>query len=171
MDKFCKDTWENLIPVDMETQKLIRSKGILSGSTLFGGGGDDSDIDYIVRYTPDIMNRLTNQNSFSYYKSRLYKEPDTLSVYVKFDKIKRPINLIVCNSDESFKAWTTATKLFAFFIQSDLKIEYKVIKDKNYRVSLFKSFREMLKNVFTNFEEYSQDSTVNDDYPDDDIPF
>lgn len=121
------------IPVKI-TAANIFERGFRTGSTVFGVDTKDSDIDIVVH--PDIAEDVLALPGVV-INSEEYDEDQT-RVCCRVPSTK--YNLIVCLTELEYLRWVTATNCIKLLCgNNDFK---KLIKDKETRVSLFKTLRD-----------------------------
>lgn len=139
---------------------IIREKGTVFGSYLFGGyDPDKSDIDILLPRDVEYKDQFGKTKHFSertfedymVYVSQEYRDEVFTSIYVKTKK-GMILNLFMFNDNYDFKVWHKATKLMIKICK--LKHIRKIIADKSKRVALFNS----LKMLYT-------DTNTGDDVP------
>jgi len=139
------------IPLGLE--KIIRKRGVKCGSCVFGGVRETSDVDilFLLDKTDDRIELL---NEF-YFHSRLdvefmryvagqYRDDDSefLSVYVKCQFTKRPVNLLLFDNEEHYYKWVDATRIMKLAIQ-DIRMK-KAMKNKQKRVHFFETIKDTI---------------------------
>ncbi len=127
---------------------IIREKGVICGSFIFGGyDPDHSDIDVLlpsnVEYTNDFGEiRHFSERTFEEYMVYVggeYRDEVFTSIYVK-TRQGAILNLFMFNDDSDFRLWCKATKLMKRICK--LKHIRKIVAgDKHKRTSLFEALK------------------------------
>ena len=123
--------------------KEIKKEGILTGSYLFGGWKEDSDVDVLLH--PKYHKKYSQLIEMGYacYTNTDYCNGDEdikfLSLYVKHNK--KVLNLIVFNYIDEYEKYLYATKALKQMI--GIKEFDDAMLVKNYRIKLFEYFKDV----------------------------
>lgn len=122
-------------------QKLISTKGIPTGSRVFGGAGPDSDYDFIL--TPRFDK--SQLDPYLFY-DQSYFDQEFRSFYVKTadDQLW---NILFCDSDALFEQMVVATQSMeilydAMLNYKGLLVLEKMLTKKSVRVFMFEAFKQ-----------------------------
>ena len=122
--------------ITKELNDEIFEKCLQTGSTIFGGVTETSDIDFILTDTEDeLFNKL---KPFGIIVMN-YDIPDMVfrTMYVKYKK--DIFNIIFVKDEKFFVIWEKAQYLF---LELNKNSEFKrMIQKKEFRISIFETFR------------------------------
>jgi len=114
----------------------ITKAGLLTGSKVFGGHKDGSDIDYIMMYDEKLTHELL---PYSFYSEGSVTNSSTLfTFYVRYKGDY--INVIVTKLEEDYSSWIRTHDLVIELNHSS-KFK-KLMQDKKFRVEQFQLIRE-----------------------------
>lgn len=141
-------------PVPLGLEKIIRKRGVKSGSCVFGGLRESSDVDILflldrddeeLELLNDFYFRARLDTEFMRYVAEQYRDEDSefLSVYVKCRFTKRPVNLLLFDVPEIYWTWVDATMIMKRAIK-DARMK-EAIKDKRKRVYFFEAIKETIR--------------------------
>ena len=141
-------------PVPLGLEKIIRKRGVKFGSCVFGGLRASSDVDILFLLDRDDA-QLELFNDF-YFHSRLdsefmryaagqYRDEDSefLSVYVKCQFTKRPVNLLLFDNEQHYYKWVDATRIMKLAVK-DIRMK-EAVKDKRKRVYFFETIKDIIR--------------------------
>lgn len=130
-----------------ELLKKIIALGFRTGSTLWGIGNDDSDIDIVLshkflRSDPRMLLDGLDEYFIKHFNSNYDGEEECIhSFYSLTTNNKKVINLIVCTNDKQYNAWKAATDVMSNLINSNIVFK-EIMKNKTMRVELFENFKD-----------------------------
>lgn len=140
IDKSILDKLKNKPVLPEEITRTITSKAILVGSALFGGFTPKSDIDYIIPSDfPYTWTELCEYGVVS--NTNNYSNMELSSMYVK-TLSNCVLNLLFINPN-FYDIWIKAKEIMTDIIDSNIDI-HNLIQNKENRVSLFETIKEML---------------------------
>lgn len=145
---------KSIPPVPSALETIIRKQGIKTGSCIFGGIREASDVD-ILMLLDSADARMELLNDF-YFRGRLnsdflryvvgqYRDEDSefISVYVKCRFTKRPVNLLLFDSRRSYEIWADATQIVQKAKQYPRMKQ--ALKEKRNRVLFFETIKTILR--------------------------
>lgn len=120
----------------------IHQYGFLTGSTIFGGHGPDSDIDIVIASNfPYTWKEMKEMTDYCLCSSELdYSGEELNSIYVKTKFAT--YNLLFINP-KKIDQWIGATNIMAELCDSNDTIR-ELVKDKDNRVHLFETLKTMI---------------------------
>ena len=121
-------------PLSPLAETYIMVRGTVTGSHVFGGMKEGSDIDYLL--PPNIGKKLFETNLC--YEPGEYNEAEFQSFYVK-TTAGSVFNLLFMNSQDNFDKWKYATDRMNEFRSS-------LFADKEIRVAAFEKYKEEWEN-------------------------
>lgn len=79
------------------------------------------------------------------YVAGQYRDEDSefLSVYVKCQFTKRPVNLLLFDNDEHYYKWVDATRIMKLAVK-DIRMK-EAMKDKRKRVYFFETIKDTIR--------------------------
>ena len=116
--------------------RIIRRRGVLTGSRKFGVDTDDSDYDYL------ISRKIFEGENFNDYIGSVFKYNEGSGFEDEFQGLKifyqgKTFDILIPNSEKDWGAWEYATEQMALFPTDP-------ISNKEDRVMLF----EQLKSIY-----------------------
>ena len=121
----------------------IRKAGTKTGSKVFGGWKEGSDIDFIMPPGFNPSWRESFQNKILAYLTGEYRERDFQSGYMKTEQ-GTIINLLWMETEEAYRIWTEATAILKDLVEKYPEIA-ESMKDKTVRVKFFEALKGILK--------------------------
>lgn len=134
---------DSILAIHQKLFKKIRKAGVKTGSKVFGGWKDGSDIDFIMPldFQPDFDSAVQTGIAFYSHKEG-YRTNEFLSAYMKTDQ-GTILNLLWMQTEETFRIWTEATAILKDLVEKYPSIAKKMQNKKN-RVRFFEMIKEML---------------------------
>lgn len=132
---------KNKKPLPESIYKIVRKKGFVTGSLVYGGWNKEtSDIDCVIRSTHVSFDRLMQ---WGFYLSNDYAEDNRqyLSIYVK-NESGAILNILVMQNEYIYRTWRKAHNIMLKLI--NIPFLRKAFKDKQIRVAMF----ELLKRIY-----------------------
>lgn len=124
-------------PISRSQEKMIFKKGMVTGSSVFGVAEENSDIDIIL---PTSMSFRDYAEVLAYNQDYLGEGGDFISIYVRTSD-NRVLNLLFMQNDEQTKIWRKST--FMMVKISRIRKMRKLIQNKNHRVKLFETLKQI----------------------------
>jgi len=126
----------------------IRKAGTKTGSKVFGGWKEGSDIDFIMPpgFSPDFSESLANR--ILAYNTKEYREDGWggrtyVTGYMKTEA-GTIINLLWMETEDAYRQWIEATEILKNLVQTNPTIA-EAMQDKKRRVSFFEALKEVLE--------------------------
>lgn len=170
MDEKYSSLLESKKPITNKMLRYILSKGVMTGSHVFGGYiSGKSDIDIIMPFKPKLTKRYIVEGDYGVWENGEYEDdPDSdffECIYVK-DINNRILNLLFFGNETSREKWVYATNVMC----ETVRVEeiHKHIGTKELRVELFKIFKWMHERFI---KKKTEDFYVRNNMEKDDIPF
>lgn len=135
---------DDIMAIHPKLFSKIRKAGTKTGSKVFGGWAEGSDIDFILPpgFSPD-WNESMQRGIMAYTHDGEYHTNDFSSGYMKTDS-GSVINLLFMNTEEAYQIWVKATDALKLLVDEFPSIAENM-KNKRERVSLFEAIKESLK--------------------------
>ncbi len=112
----------------------------------------DVDILFLLDKADDRIELLNDfyfhsrlDTEFMCYVAGQYRDEDSefLSVYVKCQFTKRPVNLLLFDNDEHYYKWVDATRIMKLAVK-DIRMK-EAMKDKRKRVYFFETIKDTIR--------------------------
>ena len=135
---------DDIMAIHPKLFNRIRKAGTKTGSKVFGGWVEGSDIDFIIPpgFSPD-WDEAIECGIMAYTHNEDYRTNDFVSGYMKTDS-GSVINLLFMNTEKAYQIWVKATAALKLLIDEFPSIAENM-KNKQERVSLFEAIKESLK--------------------------
>lgn len=126
--------------------KKIRKAGTKTGSKVFGGWKEGSDIDFIMPpdFMPDFDEAMRNNiMCYSSEEQMNYRETGFISGYMKTEA-GTILNLLFMQTEGAYRIWTEATAILKDLVEKYPQIA-EAMQDKKQRVQFFEMLKEVLE--------------------------
>jgi hypothetical protein len=138
-----KELLESADPIAEWQWALIRHMGFVTGSTAFGVGEPDTDIDYVISINTYRSSRITIEN-LRYSPTEPYVFDGYRSFYVKREN-GDVINLLVMDTLFYFKQYRFATETIMECLITGPDKYKERLRNKEFRCGAFETLKIMYK--------------------------